>query len=631
MRRLFVVFTLAAVLGLPSLASAAPLDDKIQLLHARPTGMEEAEWRRQRREVARELGESRNEKAIDALIEVAETERYDSVLTIAIQGLGKQGDPRALPALQRVYADRSLDTFVREEAGKSIQALGGTPRDDARLTGELSGGTTGSGDEGLVQGPQLGTMGAASAPDEDLPPPKRQRELPENLRGRERALGFAVGAADVTINTADPSFPLGFDADLAAQALYVDDRQGWGWSAHGVLSGSYATGDYVATGDPDDGVDVGNATYFRQALAGAAEVHYYPKETNWHGFIGLGVSERFTVAKVDHDGDTTDENEADYRDNRFALDIAPNAGFGWGRYLNAGGDLMVDAIVSALQTENILARPVDQAGREAIQSAVFDYANDYASYPRMAAALNVLKQRGYLARSPSPRLIYRLIRIMDDPSYVTRMEGPRIRLGFAFGLPLAQGSYLGRNTDGSIAGPFMQFDYGIQLDKEREFQIDTRVFYDAIDFTGYTTDSGAIYRRNFHGKYEDYLGTWYLGVRGGVSQRNIESQPNAVTGSAPGYLLMGLAGYSYGFNRGSRIDAGATAGMNSGAFVAGIGLGFTFGIAHAAVLNGPSREVVGQSRRSKKRGGASSDAKAGANPKAGGKANASGEAKAGKK
>ena len=194
-------------------------------------------------------------------------------------------------------------------------------------------------------------------------------------------------------------------------------------------------------------------------------------------------------------------------DTRFALDIIPNIGIGWGRYLNAGGDMMVDAIADALEAENILARPIDEAGRKAIQYAVFDYANDRASYPRMAAALNVLRQRGYLARSPSPRLIYRLIRIVDDPSYVNRMRGPRVRVGFLYGLPVGQGSYVGRNADAAAAGPFVQFNYGIQLDKEREIQIDTRIFYDALfDITGYSTDTGAMYRRNFHGKYQDYLG-----------------------------------------------------------------------------------------------------------------------------
>ncbi len=602
MRHVLPVLGLFGALLVPNVAGAAPIDDKIQLLRARPTGMEEAQWRRERREVARELGETRNPKAVDALLEVVESERYDAVLSIAIDGLAKQGDTRALPALQKIYADRSLDTFVREEAGKAIRALGGTPRDDARLTGEVSG-STASGEEGLVQGPQLGTMGAASAPDQELPPPRRDKPLPENLRARDRAIAFGMGTLDLRINSLDPNYPIGADASFGVRARYIDDRDGWGWSANGALAGGVVNGDYVSAPDPDpgDSSDVGDSLWIQESLTGNAEAHVYVKQSHWHGFIGLGVSQRLNMLRVDADGDSSNASEDQFTDTRFALDLVPNAGIGWGRYLNSGADLMVDAIVHALDAENILARPIDDAGRQEIQYAVFGYANDRASYPRMAAALNVLQQRGYLARSPSPRLIYRLIRIMDDPSYVMRMRGPRVRVGFLFGVPVGQGNYLrpfGAGVDDTAqAGPFLQLDYGIQLDREREVQIDTRVFYDAMfDVTGYTTDTGALYRRNFHGKYDDYFGAWYLGLRGGVSKRVDTTLPADAPEERPGYRAMISAGYAYAFNRGSSIDVGATGGVESGALLVGVGLGFTFGIAHASVVNGGTANVGGKGK-----------------------------------
>lgn len=619
---------IALALGLlaPSTAAAAPIDDKVQLLRARPTGMEEAEWRRQRREVARELGETRNPKAVQALMEVVKNERYDAVLSIAIEGLGKQGDPQAVPVLQAVYADRSLDTFVREQAAAAIRALGGTPRDDARLTGEVTG-PAGSGEEGLVSGTQLGTMGAASAPDDQLPTPRRTKPLPENLRARDRAFALGIGALDLRINTLDPSYPLGVDAGLGVRARYVDDRHGWGWSANGALTASLANGDHVPTPNPTAGndADVGDSLWIREALAGNAEAHIYIKESNWHAFIGVGLSQRLNVIQVSGDGDPNNTNEADLSDSRFALDLVPAAGLGWGRYLNAGGDLMVDAIVATLTAENILARPIDDTGRKAIQYAVFAYGNDRASYPRMAAALAVLQEKGYLARSPSPRLIYRLIRIMDDPSYVERMEGPRVRVGFLFGFPVGQSGYLGpfgsNVTDTAQAGPFLQFDYGIQIDRERELQIDTRVFYDAMfDITGYTTDTGVSYRRNLHGKYDDYFGTWHVGLRGGVSKRVDTTLATDAPTESPGYRGMLMAGYAYRFNRGSAIDVAAQGGVDSGAFVVGAGLGFTFGIAHANVLNPGSRVSVGSGvgRHANRAGGkAGKTGKAGKASKAG--------------
>jgi hypothetical protein len=578
----------------PVPARAAPLDDKIQLLRARPTGMDEAEWRRQRREVARELGEIRNERAVDALIEIVETERYDAVLSIAITGLGSQGDTRALPALQRVYADRSLDTFVREEAGKAIRALGATPRDDARLTGaiEKPGETP---QEGLAGGPQLGTMGAASAPDDELPPPRRSRALPANLRGRDRAFSLAFGSLDLRVNSLDVNQRVSSDAGLGVRARYADDRHGWGWSADGLLSASIVNGDFEQNGGA---ADAGDTLWIREGLSGRAEAHVYIKESNWHAFVGLGASQRLAVASVQDDADDANGDQSGFSSTRFALDVVPGLGIGWGRWLNAGADLMVDAVVVALQEENILARPMDAAGRQAIQYAVFQYANDQASYPRMASALAVLRERGYLARAASPRLIYRLIRIIDDPSYVDRMEGPRVRVGFAFGLPVGQGEFVGRSADTAQAGPAVELVYGIQIDREREVQIDTRLFYDALfQVTGYSTDTGALYRRNFHGKYQDYLGQWYLGLRGGVSHRNDTTLPGGSPPERPGWRAMLLGGYSYRFNRGSRIDAGASAGFESGALLVGVGVGFTFGLAHGSVLNAASRRTIGASKR----------------------------------
>ena len=49
---------------------------------------------------------------------------------------------------------------------------------------------------------------------------------------------------------------------------------------------------------------------------------------------------------------------------------------------------------------------------------------------------------------------------------------------------------------------------------------------------------------------------------------------------------MASAGYAYMFNRGSSIDVGLTAGVESGAFIVGAGLGFRFGVFHASVVNG---------------------------------------------
>jgi hypothetical protein len=335
-----------------------------------------------------------------------------------------------------------------------------------------------------------------------------------------------------------------------------------------------------------------------------------------------------THASVEDDLDDMDGNddESAVTDTRFAIDLAPSGGFGFGRYLNAGSDLMLDAFERVLEDENILSRPLEIEDRRAIGRAIFDYSNDRSSYPRVSRAVAILQEGGYLVRSPSPRVIYRLIRVIDDPTFVDRPKGPLVRVGFVYGIPLVQNDYLRRangivGADTAVAGPVARFDMGIQLDIERQILIDTRVFYDALgDVTGFTTDSGATYTRHFHGRWSDYLGAWYVGLRGGASKRFFELADTAAE-EGIGYRAMALAGYAYGFNRGSRIDVGVQVGVESGAFIVGAGLGLRFGIARGSVIE--SSVAFPREAAKARKSNAGGDA-------GGSKASAAGEAGAGK-
>lgn len=568
-------------------ASAAPVDDKIELLRARPTGMDEQAWRIERRKVAAELGEMRSQKAADALIEVVSTERYDAVLTIAIQGLAKQGDARAIEPLQKIYRDRSLDTFVREEAAKAIEALGGTPEEDARLVGgSIS--PSGAGGAGL-DGPQLGTMGAASVQaDDELADLDGDEPLPENLRARDLEIALVLAELDLDVDTRVEQQPVLADGGLGAFARYLDERERWGWTAQAVLDTRIANGDITATPSMPGGDD-GDVLFLRQGLEASGDAHVYFGKTDIHAFGGLGVSERLTHIDVE---DLGGGNQDSLSGTRFALDVVPAAGLGWGRYLNAGSDLLVDAIVHALDSENILAKDLDAAARKRIRDALYRRSNAFSSYPRLAAVLAVLGEGGYLARQPSPRVVHRLRSIIEDPSYLERMQGSRVRAGFMYGVPIAQDDYFRRSGDHTGA-PFLQFDGGYQLDRQRQILGQTRFFYDVIGDKNFTLDVGATYTRFLHTKFDDYAGHWFAGVRGGASQRAFSDLPEDQRGTV-GYRAVGLAGYAYGFRRGAQLSVAANAGIDSGAFIVGAGLTLRIGIARGSVLHGSSATVGGR-------------------------------------
>lgn len=576
---------LVGVLGLaPGSAAAAPGSGsaEIEILRTRPTGMEEAEWRKQRRDAAAKLGEVRSKEAVDALVEVVQTERYDAVLSIAIESLGKQGDPRAIPALQAVHADRSLDTFVRAEAAKAIVALGGTPRDDARLVGEATPG--GGGSEDVLGGPQLGTMGEASVagPEEESDPTASDKPLPANLRARGREFAFVLGRLDLDVNTRSGQQPVLADGGLGALARYVDERQRWGWTVRGDLGARIVNGDITSAPDAmEGGDDTGDTLVVGQSLVGVGDIHVYFGKTDVHAFAELGISQRLTHVNVEDFGGG---NQSTLSDTRFALDLVPAGGLGWGRYLNAGSELMVDAIVDALKTENILAKELDADARKALRDAIYRRSNSFSAWPRLSAVLGVLRARGYLARRPGPRLVHRLRSIVEDPSYLERNRGIRVRAGFLYDVALLQKDFVNREGDG-VGAPFVQFDAGIQLGLERQILVDTRLWYDVIGLRGFTTDTGATYTRFLHTKFHDYAGNWFAGIRGGVSSREFPSRPEDLPRPRIGYRATAKAGYAYGFRRGSEIGLVGEAGVDSGAFVVGLGIGLKIGIVRGSVMS----------------------------------------------
>jgi hypothetical protein len=554
--------------------AAEPSD--IEILRARPTGMDEAEWRKRRREIAADLGNSRNPEAADALLEIVETERYDAVLSIAIEGLGKIGDQRAVEPLQRIYGDRSLDEFVREDARKALEALGAKPREDARAAGIA---TSGGGDEGLLAGPQLGTMGEASVAPEDTEDPTRtDKKLPANVRAREREFGFVLGSLDLAVNTLSSQQPILADGGIAARARYVDERQRWGWTARGLLSARLRNGDVTALAEMDE--DTGNTLYVGQALQGVGEAHVYFGKTDVHAFGELGLSQRLVHVNVDDFGGG---NQSSLADTRFALDVVPAGGLGYGRYLDQGSDIMVDAIVDALRKENILAKQPTAEDRRAIRDAVYRRSNAFSAWPRTQAVLAVLRTRGLLARRAGARLVHRIRSVVEDPSYIDRPKGVRVRAGFLYDAPIGQGDFQ-RRGDG-LGAPFVSLEVGLQLGLERQVLIDTRLWYDVIGVKGFTTDTGATYTRFLHTKFHDYAGQWFAGVRGGVSGRDRDDLPDGQEPSRIGYRAVGTAGYAFGFRRGSQISIGADTGVDSGAYVLGLGLALQIGIARGSVWN----------------------------------------------
>src|SRR5512134_1694857 len=124
MRALIVVLLVA--FAMPTLAHAQPADvpGLIKLIENQPNDMDRSTWKEKRRDAARKLAQSKDKRAVPVMINLAETETFDIIGDIAIEGLGALKDQAAVPVLQRIAADASRDKSSRELARKALAKLG---------------------------------------------------------------------------------------------------------------------------------------------------------------------------------------------------------------------------------------------------------------------------------------------------------------------------------------------------------------------------------------------------------------------------------------------------------------------------------------------------------------------------
>ena len=116
---------LAALVALPLAASAQPADVPAltKLIETQPGDLDRSTWKERRREAARKLATSKDKRAVPVLIKLAETETFDIIGEIAIEGLGNLGDPSAAPVLTKIANDNARDKAARDLAKKALAKL----------------------------------------------------------------------------------------------------------------------------------------------------------------------------------------------------------------------------------------------------------------------------------------------------------------------------------------------------------------------------------------------------------------------------------------------------------------------------------------------------------------------------
>ncbi|MBP6632566.1 MAG: HEAT repeat domain-containing protein [Kofleriaceae bacterium] len=551
---------------------AADVPGWISVVERQPDGMDRAEWKEKRREAARKLGASRDKRAVPVLIKLAESETFDIIGEIAIDGLGALGDASAVAALQRIAADNARDRAQRDLARKALAKLGASADGGG-------GGGGGDGDPGLgrpgdgdgdgvavstggatttttttTPDPATGGGGASSsggATDRPTTPPT----LSDDTLAAYERITLAAGAANLSFDTLRDE--ASFDADLAGRYQRRLERQTMAW---GVDAGArLVTGYYNPEGDL-------SARGALLNVDGQGEARFYSGKV-----YGIGrLAAQGVITYI------SSENVVDVRN---AVDLELALGAGYGRVLDVGASLRVKRIAAALEAARALGRPIDASLANKLQLAWWSLRGSRSLHPLLTRTVAILREAGVLLGEPDAGLTYELLQVLGDGLLDRRHSGVDAYLAFGEG-------YLLREDDP-------------QVDEGRVEQLLARAAY-ATQLPGNTAEvSGEGYARLRLFVAEGQPSPWALGATarwrkftytdhfdpvGAIDvAASLAVSDDGGDMSEMAFRVGGEVGFTFVPNRASALRLAASASFDSGELIVGASLGARYGLADGSV------------------------------------------------
>ncbi len=440
MRGIVVVGIALAMLVGAGRVHAQPADvpGLVKLITDQPADMDRSTWKEKRRDAARKLAQTKDKRATPVLAKLAESETFDIIGEIAIEGLGTLGDKDAVPALQRIAADNSRDKDQRDLARKALAKLGaaelpaGTTPKEPPTTGG-SGDTGDSGTTGLDTKPlDTGSkpLDTGSGSDltknhvaTDLPP---LPEVPDDVLASYDRLQIAGGTAGLQYDTVRKE--LDFNADIAASLQRRVERSkiAWGYD----LGGELVTG-FI---NPDGRAQSRGA---QLDLNGDGEGRYYLGDA-------YGIARAAVAVQMDYTAYIDGNNPGnDFKDTRFSADGEIAVGGGYGRQLDVGSAIRVRRLARALDANRALGRPIDAATAKKLQLTWWALRSERTTYRTLIATVAILREAGILLSEPDAGLTYEILNVLRDSWLYARLSGFDANLVFGEG-------YLQRPADPMI-------------------------------------------------------------------------------------------------------------------------------------------------------------------------------------
>lgn len=560
-RRLILAIPLAvALLARVAAAQGDPVEQLIAILNTKPDGMGEDEWKEKRREAAIELGRRGERKAVDALIKVIETEEFDIVAEHAIEALGKIGDKRAIPVLQKVAGDNDRDPDARRKARAALDKLGGAeappPGGDDDGDDDDDGGGF-----GRVGGRVLGG-GKVEVPE----PPV----FPEDTLAASERLIFGLGALSFEYDSLRDSPAFSGDATAAYERIRERERLGLDLSVDAGVAGG--TIDFPGGG---------SASRFAVIdVRGRAEARAYFGPQAIFALAALDLGAATTYIRVNRPIMGGDTNVT-----RVGLDATITVGGGFGRVLERGDEIRLRRIEKALRDGRVLGRKITKDLAEKILAMWWSLRGEISTHKQLVATVSMLRDAGVLLEEPSASTTYEILRILEDGQLASRPDGLQVALGISETL-ITRDDDLGLE-EGRIENVIARARYGLQRpDGENEIVGQGAARYrilanqDDGDPTPWVAVASAAYRRYMYNDTFDPVGALELGAELGASDDGNDG--DSVAGRVGGRI-----GWLFALSRFSRVRIAGEMAIEAGEIFIGASLEAAYGFIDVSFIGKP--------------------------------------------
>lgn len=566
-----------ALLLAAQIAYADSVPDLVKMIENQPNDMDRSVWKEKRRDAAKKLAQSKDKAAVPELIKLADSETFDIIGEIAIEGLGSLGDKSAVPTLQKIANDNSREKSQRDLAAKSLKKLGSTvepppvtpvtpvppvtpvtPPPEKPTTGLETIPVTGTPSTGskLLDGGNA----AAAKPIEGVTLP----DLPDDTLAAYDRITFAGGTASFAYDTSRKRMDAA--ADLAGQWQHRLERESMAWGAD--------AGAHIVTGFI-------NPTGRAQTRGAQLDVNA-DGEARFYGGSGLyGVGKAALSLQTDYISDTDAMNPMnDFKSTTTQADLEVALGGGYGRVLDVGAAIRVRRLARTLDAAKALGKPIDAATSKRLQLTWWALRGERSTYRSLVATVTILREAGILLGEPDAGLAYEILNVLRDTQLFVRPEGLDLQLTFGEGYLRRPDGLVAQNFEnGRVEQLFASAGYGTQLAEDKLEAAGTayahyRLFAADGTPTPWGVGATAHMTRYTYGEHGDPLGMFDLT---GTAELSSDDQMN----TDKGLLLEAQLGFTMLFNEASGLRLAASVTENQGTVMIGANLQATYGLLDA--------------------------------------------------